>query len=464
MTPIRPTGRRRARRPVVAASLGLATVALSGCGVFSQPRPAPAGGSSLAPAGAVGYVVCPNAVTPVELASRTAEAPIALPVSGTPDLGDFAIATSPDGRWAYVVTADGTISAAPTSPTTTAPPGGTAAATSTPTSTVPSTAPATTTAPAAAAPGPVSTIGVQNVVIPINLVTQRAGRPIDIPGQGATHAIVVLPGGHTVLATSGSTIVPVDVDHRRVGRPLDLGAGRTIFGLALNPVAPAVYALVGGGVVPVDTSNATVGATVATGLTVSSVYSPHGIAVTDDGATVYVVGQGPPDFGGRVLPIATATGTPGTAASFDNYGIADPAALAVEPDGSSLLVADSANNWINPLPVASFTDPPSRSGSRPRPPVSPARAPSTPPTSSSARREAVPTWWWDSIPSCPTIRRPRPSAGPFRCAPGPRRWPWRRPPDLDPGSAVRGDVDPRCPYGIDGVRRPVDGRALAGGL
>ena len=326
--------------------LGLASVALSGCGLFAQPQPPPAGGSSLAPSGSVGYVVCSNAVTPVELGTRTAEAPIRLPISGTPDLGDFAIATSASGRWAYVVTADGATTS-PTSPTTSSAPGGT----------VTTTAPATTTAPSTTS-SPSSTIGVQNVVIPIDLVTQRAGRPIDIPGQGATHAIVVLPDGHTVLAASGSTIVPVDVDHRQVGRPLDLGAGHTIYGLALDPVAATVYALVPGGVVPVDTASDTVGAPIATGLTVSSVYSPHGIAVTDDGASVYIVGQGPPDFGGRVLPITTSTGATGAAASFDNYGIADPAALAVEPDGSSLLVVDSANNWINPVPLATFTNPP----------------------------------------------------------------------------------------------------------
>ena len=355
MTPTPTPGRRRrTRRPGVVAGLGLASLTLCGCGIFAQPRPAPGGGSSLAPAGSVGYVVCSNAVTPVELATRTPEAPIPLPISGTPDLGDFAIAASPDGRWAYVVTADGVATGSPSSATTTAP---TATAATTPpaapTPTTPTTAPTT---PSATTQPP--TVGAQNVVIPINLVTQRASRPIDIPGQGATHAIVVLAGGHTVLAASGSTIVPVNVADRWVGRPVDLGAGRTVFGLALDPAATTVYALVAGGVVPVDTVGDTPGATIPTGLTVSSVYSPHGIAVTKDGATVYVVGQGPPDFGGRVLPITASTGAVGAAASFDNYGIADPAALAVEPDGSSLLVADSANNWINPVPLATFTDPP----------------------------------------------------------------------------------------------------------
>jgi DNA-binding beta-propeller fold protein YncE len=195
------------------------------------------------------------------------------------------------------------------------------------------------------------------VVVPIDLETQRAGRPIPIPGQGGTHAIVVLPGGRTVLAASGGTVVPVDTVTGQVGTPLDVGAG-TIFGMALSPAGTTLYVLVAGGVVSVDTANDTVGARVPTGLAVSSVYSPHGIGVTADGSTVYVVGQGPPDFGGRVLPIATATGAPGAEANFDNYGLADPAALSIEPDGSSLLVADAANNWINPVPLATFTNPP----------------------------------------------------------------------------------------------------------
>jgi DNA-binding beta-propeller fold protein YncE len=150
----------------------------------------------------------------------------------------------------------------------------------------------------------------------------------------------------------------VDAATRQVGSPVDLGAGRTIYGMALDPVSTTLYVLVTGGVVPVDTAGDTLGATIPTGLAVSSVNSPHGIAVTQNGSTVYVVGQGPPDYGGRVLPITTATGAVGAAASFDNYGISDPAALAVEPDGSALLVVDSANNWVNPLPVASFANPP----------------------------------------------------------------------------------------------------------
>ena len=318
-----------------------AASALAGCSVFATPRPAPVHDPSLAPPGSVGYVVCSNAVTPVELATRTAEADIPLGLAGAPALGNFAIATSADGRWAYVVTSNGVV------------PGPGPAATGVVPSSTAKVAP-TTASPPVPPPG----VGVQNVVIPIDLVTQTAARPIEIPGQGGTHAIVVLPGGRTVLAASGSTIVPVDAISRRVGTPLDLGPGHTIFGMVLDPRSASLHALVAGGVFPVDTARGTAGVEIPTGLSVSSVYSPHGIAITGDGATLYVVGQGGTDFGGRVLPIVASSRATLPTTGFDRFGIADPAAVAITPDGSSLLVVDSANNWVNPVPLATFSDPP----------------------------------------------------------------------------------------------------------
>jgi hypothetical protein len=315
------------------------TAALSGCALVAGPDPAAVQDGSLARSGPIGYVVCPNQVTPVELSTRTPEAPIELPLSGTPVLGNFAITTSADGRWAYVVTGDGVVASSYRS-----------AAGGTPTSAGagPSTSPSPATTPAG--------VGVQNVVVPIDLVTQQAEAPIKIPGQGGTHAIVVLPGGRTVLAASGSTIVPVDTVTRRVGAPLDLGPGLTVFGMALAPGGSTLYALVAGGVFPVALAHDTAGVEIPTGLSVSSVDSPHGIVTSADGATVYVVGQGGDDFEGRIVPIDASLGTTLPAASFT--GVADPAAVTVAPDGSGLLVVDSANNWVNPVPFATFADPP----------------------------------------------------------------------------------------------------------
>ena len=337
-------------------------VALSGCALFATPVPPTVQGQSLSPPGAVGYVVCPNAVTPVELATHTAEPAIRLPISGTPDLGNFAITTSPDGRWAYVVTSDGVTTSPTTGQTTPPAASGASATTASPATTV-------TTATAATSGGtvPPSGVHVQNVVIPIDLVTQQAEAPIRIPGQGGTHAIVVMPGGRTVLAASGSTIVPVDAVTHQVGSPLDLGPGHTIFGMALDPAGPTLYALVTGGVFPVDTANATAGDLIPTRLSVSSVYSPHGIVVTGDGATVYVVGQGGSDFGGRVLPIVASTGTPQAMTGFDQFGISDPAAVAVNPAGSGC--------WWPIRPTTGSTRSPCRTSPiPPRPGSTPANA------------------------------------------------------------------------------------------
>jgi DNA-binding beta-propeller fold protein YncE len=292
-------------------------------------------GPSLAVPGSIGYVVCPDALTPIELATRTPEPDIPLPISGSPAPGDFAVTTSADGRWAYVVTTDG----APTSSST---------GSSSPVTT--GGAPSSSTTPAGASQ--------QDVVIPVDLVRQVAGTPIVLPGTGPTHGIVALPGGTTVLAASGQTVVPVNVVTRKVGTPIDLGASHTVYGMALSPSGNLLYVLVAGGVIPVNTVNSSAGTPVQTGLAVSSVYSPHGIVVSPDGGTVYVIGQGGSDYGGRVLPLSATTGLAGPAASFDKFGIASPAAAVVTPDGSSLEVVDSANNWINPLPVDSFASPP----------------------------------------------------------------------------------------------------------
>ncbi len=312
----RPGRPRRPCLPARAALLVAVAVGSGGCALFASPVPPADHLPSLAPAGSVGYVACPDALTPVELSTGVAEPPIPLPVAGTPAPGDFAVATSPDGHAAYVVT--------------TSVPGG-------------------STGPADG----------HNVLVPVDLVTQQAERPIVLPGTGAARAVVVLPGGRTVLAASGDEVVPVDVADRHVGVPIVLGHGRVVAGMALNPQGTTLYVLVPGGVLSVDPARGAVGPLVPTGLTVSSAFSPHGIVVSPHGSTVYVVGQGGTDYHGRVVPMATATGALGTAASFAAFGITEPAAVAVVGGGSALTVVDAANNAVDPLPASSFGSPPS---------------------------------------------------------------------------------------------------------
>lgn len=298
------TPRRARRRMGVAAAVVTATFC-AGCSLGPTPDSAPVSGPSLAPAVPMGYVVCPTAVTPIELSSRTPEAPISLPVAGAPTLGNTAITVSPDGRWAYVVLGS-----------------------------------------------PESSGLVRNELVPVDLEVQRAGRPIALPGTGPTRGVVVTEDGRTVLAASGTTVVPVDRATRAVGTPLDLGQGNTVAGLVRATSGPLVYALVPRGVIPIDTTTAQAKQVITTGLQVSSLTSPHGITAAPGGAVLYVAGQGGTDFGGRVVPVTTATGSVGSSASFDRFGIAAPAAVAVTSDGGRILVVDSADNWITTVPVA----------------------------------------------------------------------------------------------------------------
>ena len=168
--------------------------------------------------------------------------------------------------------------------------------------------------------------------------------------------------------------------------------------MALSPTTSTLYVLVPDGVVPVDTATATAGTPITTGLAVSSVVvAPRARRSSPTARTVYVVGQGPPDFGGRVVPIATATGPVGPATSFDQFGITDPAALAVTGDGTRVLVADSANNWVDPVPAAG---PSGR-----HPPVRPAHRAATPPARARTTR---PTSWSDPAPpGAFVVDRPR---------------------------------------------------------
>ena len=298
----------------MAMALALSGIA-TGCSLLATPVPPTVGAPSPAPAGGIGYVVCPDEVTPVELATRTAEAPIRLPISGTPALGDFAIATSPAGRWAFVGTTTSVSQSAPSSR-------------------------GSSTSGKGSSPGSQTTTRSENVVVPIDLTSQWAMTPIVIPGQGGTHAIAVMPNGRIVLTAIGSAVVPVDAVTRDVGTPLHLGAGHTVYGLALDPVGPMAYALVNGGVIPFDTADATAGTEIPTGMSVSSVYSQHGVVVSADGTTVYTLGQGGQEYGGRVVPIAAASGSTLPATSFDAFGVTDPAALAFAPGGTSLLVVE----------------------------------------------------------------------------------------------------------------------------
>ena len=71
---------------------------------------------------------------------------------------------------------------------------------------------------------------------------------------------------------------------------------------------------------------------------------PHGVAVSPDGATLYVA-----DGSGGVIPIPTATGVPGTPVTVST----GQQAIAVSPDGATLYVQDGTAGTVTPVDTAS---------------------------------------------------------------------------------------------------------------
>ena len=94
-----------------------------------------------------------------------------------------------------------------------------------------------------------------------------------------------------------------------------------------------------GTVTPINLATNTAGTPINVGL------DPEGIAVTPNGATVYVAS----DMSGSLTAIATATNTPSGAIPIG----ANPSGVAITPDGKTVWVTNgSPTNTVTPLNVA----------------------------------------------------------------------------------------------------------------
>ncbi len=75
------------------------------------------------------------------------------------------------------------------------------------------------------------------------------------------------------------------------------------------------------------------------------------MAITPDGATVYVVGIGDPGGAGTVWPISVATGQAGPPIPVGR----EPIGVAITPSGKTVYVADGDSGTVTPIAVATDT-------------------------------------------------------------------------------------------------------------
>jgi len=289
-------------------------------------------------------------VTPIDLATSTAERPI--DVSGEPT----AMTIAPDGKTAYV------------------PIGFTSSRT--------------------------SAQGVQ----PIDLATNTAGKPINL--QWPPDAIVITPDGKTAYSINGFpslTLTPIDLATNRPGRPIKLSeppqaiamapdgkayvAIQTSIGtpshfrvayefmsidlttgklgkavklrgepeaIAITPNGKTAYVTIfsSGTVTPINLSDNKAGKPIKiSGKPLGNGFMglPFAIAITPDGKTAYVTNGA----SGTVTPIDVATGKPGEPIKISGKPGAD--AIAISADGTTAYVANQPSSTVTPIYLATGT-------------------------------------------------------------------------------------------------------------
>jgi hypothetical protein len=226
------------------------------------------------------------------------------------------------------------------------------------------------------------------VVIPVNLATGRALAPIRLDVHGWPLGVALAPDGRTIYvltggARTGGQVVPFDVATGRAGRPIWVGGspgymlitpnGRTGYivrppdgptgitvlnlaqsryagflrmpeagSIALTPNGRTLYVASpnGGTVTPVSTANNKAGRPITTTRNAYCLGPCASIAVTPDGRTVYVAAARA-THGAVLTPISTATNAAGPPINL-KFRIADLSeylsAITMSPNGETAYV------------------------------------------------------------------------------------------------------------------------------
>jgi YVTN family beta-propeller protein len=177
-----------------------------------------------------------------------------------------------------------------------------------------------------------------NTVTPINLATGKAEKAINV-GVGPA-AIAITPNGKFAYVTNagtspiGNTVTPINLTTHKTLPPITVGDGPQ--GIAITPDGSMAYVAnagavvtgqpgtVGSTVTPIDLATRTPGTSIKVG------NAPLGVAVSSDGATVYVTNAN----SSSVTPIqAGAAGTPVPV---------DGSPQAIATSGATAWVADTS--------------------------------------------------------------------------------------------------------------------------
>jgi DNA-binding beta-propeller fold protein YncE len=177
-----------------------------------------------------------------------------------------------------------------------------------------------------------------DAVTPINLATDRAGRPISIPG--ATQEIPA-PDGRAVYVNGTSGVTVISTVTNRVARAIRLGpAGQ----MALAPDGKTLFVISGPLVIPVSTVTGRAGRPVRIGRP-----NPQWIVISRDGRTAYVTAQ----HSHKAFPIQIATDRALTPIDLGGQPTNSPGRIVTAPTGH--LAYFSMKNQITPVDTSTNT-------------------------------------------------------------------------------------------------------------
>jgi DNA-binding beta-propeller fold protein YncE len=139
-------------------------------------------------------------------------------------------------------------------------------------------------------------------VVPVNLTTNTAGKPIKLNVLGMPQGIAMAPDGQTVYVVSArGDVTPISTATGRQGRPIWVGGDPST--MVITPNGRQAYvADFGNGVFPVDLTTGTAGKLIKVSGATSVVMNP-------DGRQAYVFGAGPRRTSAAITPINVATNT-----------------------------------------------------------------------------------------------------------------------------------------------------------
>jgi DNA-binding beta-propeller fold protein YncE len=195
-----------------------------------------------------------------------------------------------------------------------------------------------------------------NTVIPVSTVTNTAGKPIPVGLQ--PYQILITPDGRTAYVLDGSqtALTPIATATNTPGKTIKVeppGPGGQQM-MAITPNGKTLYVIayphqtktaIGPAyMIPISTATNTPGKPIRIGM-----YGPESLVMSPDGKTAYVVGFAPVAPLTDVIPIATATSTLGRTSGTDQLFLA----LAITPDGKTLYL--STDNLTGLIPYATAT-------------------------------------------------------------------------------------------------------------